>query len=205
LLDTGEELVNDRERADCSEPDRSEIQVSPLPQELPVSELITESKPAIFREAEDVELLVVHELGGAPLPDVRFHVAQVFRREDEVPNSVVGGFVLVRFHGHPWERSVVAACIHLPGGHFSAARWPYCRMGNLPDEWKSYKSRAQDKRHGDCGEEEARLVNFARYVRERRKSIREAVGHRARAEAQKRGQRPAYAPPNRAARRRYWK
>jgi hypothetical protein len=48
-------------------------------------------------------------------------------------------------------------------------------------------------------------VDFIRYIRERRKSIREAVGRRARMEAQKRGQWPTYAPPNRAARRRYWK
>jgi hypothetical protein len=121
------------------ESDRSEFQIPPLLQKLPVSELITEGKPTIFREAVDVELLVVHELGGAPLPDVRLQVAQVFRREDEVPNSVVGGFVLVRFHGRRWERSVAAVCTHLPGGHFSVVEWPYCRMGNLPDAWKSYE------------------------------------------------------------------
>jgi hypothetical protein len=48
-------------------------------------------------------------------------------------------------------------------------------------------------------------VDFMRYILERRRSIREAVGRRARAEAEQRGLRPAYAPPNRAARRRYWK
>jgi hypothetical protein len=118
---------------------RSEVQVPSLSQQLPICELITERKPTIFREAEDVELFVVYELGGALLPEVRLHVAQVSRREDEVPNSVVGGFVLVRFHGRRWERSVAAVCTHLPGGHFSVVEWPYCRMGNLPDAWKSYE------------------------------------------------------------------
>jgi hypothetical protein len=48
-------------------------------------------------------------------------------------------------------------------------------------------------------------VDFIRHIREHRKSIREAVGRQAREEAEQRGQRPTYAPPNRAARRRYWK
>jgi hypothetical protein len=48
-------------------------------------------------------------------------------------------------------------------------------------------------------------VDFVRYIRERRKNIRDEVARRAREEAEQRGQRPTYAPPNRAARRRYWK
>ncbi len=59
------------------QPTRSEEYVLPFPQPLPVGELLTKCKPAVFGKAEDIELLVVQEFRGADLPSIHLDSVQV--------------------------------------------------------------------------------------------------------------------------------
>jgi len=59
------------------QPTRSEEYVLPFPQPLPVGELLAKCKPAIFRKAEDIELLIVQEFRGADLPSIHLDSVQV--------------------------------------------------------------------------------------------------------------------------------
>ncbi len=59
------------------QPTRSEEHVLPFPQPLPVGKLLTKSKPAVFGEAEDIELVVIYELRGAYLPVIHLDAVQV--------------------------------------------------------------------------------------------------------------------------------
>ncbi len=58
-------------------PTRSEGQVLSFPQPLPVGKLLAKSKPAVFGEAEDIELLVIYELRGAYLPVILLDAVEV--------------------------------------------------------------------------------------------------------------------------------
>jgi hypothetical protein len=64
------------------EPDPLEVQVSSLPERGPVGELPAEGEASVLGKAEDVELLLVLELGAALLPDVSLDVAQILGLED---------------------------------------------------------------------------------------------------------------------------
>jgi hypothetical protein len=133
------------------EPDRSEVQVSSLPQTLPISELITKSKPAIFRKAEDVKLRVVHELRGTMLLEVPLDVTQVLWVEVcGVYEVALGGFVVVAGHGMGVMRPQSAKNTpRVSGG--SLSRWTAARYAGL--------SRKAIQRHRDVcpkpGEEAA--------------------------------------------------
>ena len=77
----------------------SEVEVPPLSEQLPVSELLAEGEPTVL-EAEDVELLVVYELRASLVDEVCHDVAQVFG--PKAPSSVgevLNGFVVVVVHG----------------------------------------------------------------------------------------------------------
>jgi hypothetical protein len=63
----------------------SEVEVPPLSEQLPVSELLAEGEPTVL-EAEDVELLVVYELRASLVDEVCHDVAQVFG--PKAPSSV---------------------------------------------------------------------------------------------------------------------
>ena len=80
------------------EPDRSEGQVSPLPQQPPVGELVAEGEAPVLREAEDVEFLVIHEVGAAVLAEVRLDPVQVLEAGVHRGLAVVGGFVVASVH-----------------------------------------------------------------------------------------------------------
>jgi hypothetical protein len=60
---------------------RSELQVPSLLQQVPVGELLAEGEALVFREAKDIEFLVVNELGATLRPEVRLDIAQVLGRE----------------------------------------------------------------------------------------------------------------------------
>ncbi len=97
----GRELLAQRRssREVPREPNRSEVQVSPLLKEPPVGELLAESKPAVLRKAEDVELLVIHELGGTLFCKVLLDVTQILGAEVNRSPRVVGRFVVIVVHG----------------------------------------------------------------------------------------------------------
>jgi hypothetical protein len=80
------------------ESEGSEDQVSPLPQEVPVGELVAESEAPVLREAEDVELVVIHELGDALHFEVCLDSVQVLG-----PKGHLSGLVRVsvaKIHEH---------------------------------------------------------------------------------------------------------
>jgi hypothetical protein len=64
-------------RRERRQPTRSEGQVSPLPQQLPIGELIAESDAAVVGESEDIEYHVVHELRHARIPVIHLEKVQL--------------------------------------------------------------------------------------------------------------------------------
>ncbi len=77
---------------------RSEDYVPPLPQALPVGELLAESEATVLGEAEDVEVLVVDELRGAPLPVVHLDSVQLLDSQG-CRLGKVAGFSVTNIHG----------------------------------------------------------------------------------------------------------
>ncbi len=47
-----------------------------------IGELPAEGEAVVLREAEDIEFLIVYELGAAVEPEVRLHVVQGFGKSD---------------------------------------------------------------------------------------------------------------------------
>src|SRR5215207_2306804 len=89
-----------RRRRERCDPDRSEVQVPPLPHPLPVRKLLAECKPAVLGEAKEVKLRVIRELRAALLPEVRLDVVQVRCAEvHHCLGRLLGGFVVVLGHG----------------------------------------------------------------------------------------------------------
>jgi hypothetical protein len=84
-------------RAHC-QPTRSEEHVPPLPQPLPVGELITESKPTVLWKAEDIELLLIQELRGAHLPVIHLDGVQLLDLQGCCLGRVAGVSVMTT-HG----------------------------------------------------------------------------------------------------------
>jgi hypothetical protein len=63
------------------QPTPSEGQVLPFPQPLPVGKLIAKSKPAVFGKAEDIEFVIVYELGAILLGEVSLQITEVLGPE----------------------------------------------------------------------------------------------------------------------------
>ena len=117
------------------QPTRSEGQVLAFPQPLPVSELIAKSKPAVFRETEDIELLVIHELRGARLPVIHLDVVQVLGLHGWCPGRVGGVCVTSTHEPLRTNPSAVEERKDLPSGPFFSGRLAILRR--LTDESKA--------------------------------------------------------------------
>jgi hypothetical protein len=89
------------------QPTPSEGQVLPFPQPLPVGKLIAKSKPAIFGEAEDIEFVIVYELGAILLGEVSLQITEVLRPEVHraLGKLLISWIVVASVHGTSVMRS----------------------------------------------------------------------------------------------------
>jgi hypothetical protein len=110
-----------RMKRERGQPTRSEGYIPPLPQKRPVGELVAESKPAIFGEAEEVEFLVVHKLRVACLPVVHLNSVQLLLEGCRLGR--VAGVSVTSTHGPlRTHLSGVEGRRYLPSGPFLG--WP---------------------------------------------------------------------------------
>jgi hypothetical protein len=86
-------------RRNC-EPEHSDVQISPLPQQYPVRKLLAESKPSVLRKAEDIKFVVVYELRTTLLDEVPLHITEVLGPEvQRALGKLLSGFVGIVGHG----------------------------------------------------------------------------------------------------------